>query len=254
MERRFAVHARAQLAALLIASVVSAAPHTTKAKAAFQVGVKAYQKGNYAEASRALERSFKLERDSETLFAWAQTERQLDHCDKAIELYTNLLTFTLPPANREAVNSKLAECRAIIEASKPEPEPAPEPAPKIEAPPPPPPEPPRHHWYKEPVGWTLTGVGVVTAIVGLGYLAAGSDADTQRTLADKTDRAAYLKYGDLADRDGKIGLVATIAGTALIAGGAIWFATHGADKRESSAQVSGWLAPSSGGVALSGRF
>jgi two-component system response regulator HydG len=48
--------------------------------------VKAYQAHNYALASKYLEKSFGFERDVETLFAWAQSERQLDHCDKASEL------------------------------------------------------------------------------------------------------------------------------------------------------------------------
>ena len=84
-----------------------AAPKTPKAKAAFTAGVKAYQKGDYALASKQLERSFQLERDVETLFAWAQTERQLEHCDKASDLYHNILTFDLPDENKAAVQVRV---------------------------------------------------------------------------------------------------------------------------------------------------
>jgi hypothetical protein len=49
------------------------------------------------------------------LFAWAQAERRLDHCEKAIELYLKLLEFPLPAANKSAVEDKIAECRVVLE-------------------------------------------------------------------------------------------------------------------------------------------
>src|SRR5690349_1494555 len=109
------------LAAVSLAAARSAdaRPKHRDAKAAFDRGVAAYQKGNYQGASDALAKSFELERDVDTLFAWAQTERKLDHCDKAIELYEQLLTFNLPTANRSAVEGKLFECREIVRQQKP---------------------------------------------------------------------------------------------------------------------------------------
>lgn len=249
MGHRLAVHACA-----LIATAASASPKTPKAKAAFDVGVRAYKKGKFEEAAKALEKSFELERDPDSLFAWAQTERQLDHCDKAVLLYENLLTFTLPKANKAAVEKNLDDCRTALQVQKQieKPEPPPPPPPHVEQPPPPPPpEPPRHHWYKEPVGWTLTVAGVAGLAVGIGYLSAGSSASASAELNDHKDRAAYLHYNDLANTDGKVGIVATFAGAALLAGGAIYFLTH----RDTEAPVvTGWLAPSSGGLALAGRF
>jgi len=249
MGRRLAVHACA-----LIATAASASPRTTKAKAAFDVGVRAYKKGNYEAASKALEKSFELERDADSLFAWAQTERQLDHCEKAILLYENLLTFTLPAKNKAAVEKNLDDCRTAVQVQKQleKPEPPP-PAPRVvePPPPPPPPEPPRHHWYKEPVGWTLTVAGVAGVAVGIGYLSAGSSAGASAELNNHRDRAQYLHFNDLANTDGKIGIVATFAGAALLAGGAIYFLTH---RDTEPTLVTGWVAPSSGGLALTGRF
>jgi tetratricopeptide (TPR) repeat protein len=149
VERRFAVFAGADaqalsrraprariamavaLAAVLLAATRSAdaRPKRRDAKAAFDRGVVAYQKGDFPGASEALGKSFELEHDADTLYAWAQAERKLDHCDKAIELYQELLTFSLPAANKTAVEGKLAECRAIVVPAAPAAPPASEPGP-----------------------------------------------------------------------------------------------------------------------------
>src|SRR5215468_11101614 len=104
-----------------VAGSADARPKRRDAKAAFDRGVVAYQKGNFQGASEALGKSFELERDVDTLFAWAQAERKLEHCDKAIDLYQQLLTFNLPSANRMAVENKLVECRTIIAQQAPPP-------------------------------------------------------------------------------------------------------------------------------------
>src|SRR6185436_14201758 len=102
------------LAVVLVAGAADAKPRRRDARVAFDRGVTAYQKGNFEAASEALGKSFTLERDVDTLFAWAQSERKLEHCDKAIELYEKLLAFNLPAANREAVETKLTECRTQL--------------------------------------------------------------------------------------------------------------------------------------------
>ena len=267
MERRLAVHAGShrQALSLLVAAAVlapsasaSASPKTPKAKSAFAAGVKAYQAHNYALASKYLEKSFGFERDVETLFAWAQSERQLDHCDKASELYVKILTFDMPPANKQAVQAKLDECKEALVTAKPAPEPVvveeharPDPTP-VE---PPPPEPiqPRARW-KDPLGLSLVGVGVIGTAIGTGYLLAGSSANSQSATFDKTSRVDYLHYQELAKTDGERGVIALAIGGGLLVAGIIRFATHGGAADESSAQVSAWISPSGSGLALGGRF
>ena len=83
----------------------------------------AYQKGDFAAASEALANSFRIEPDVETLFAWAQSERQLEHCDKAIELFEKLLTFDLPAENKKVVRGKIDECKALLPPQQPEKQP-----------------------------------------------------------------------------------------------------------------------------------
>jgi len=110
---------RAAFVAVLLASgAAGAAPKSAAARAQFDKGVAAYTKGDYEAASAALGSSFVLEADAETLFAWAQTERKLGHCDRAIELYTKLLKMDLPAENKEAVKVQIGECKAIVADEK----------------------------------------------------------------------------------------------------------------------------------------
>jgi len=303
MERRFAVHAggntqaltrrparpRPWLIALVIVSVAGVAwakPKRRDARAAFDRGLAAYQKGNFEDASEALGKSFDLERDVDTLFAWAQAERKLEHCDKAIGLYERLLGFDLPPANRDAVELKRTECLTIL-GQKPKVEPPPAP-PKVEPPPgepkvePPPGAPPpvadhpapapaptptsggsaARAWYKDPVAIALVGTGAVATGVGAGLLISARSLDTQAKDASKASGASqpsdarnYFKVMDLSDRArsrGTVGLITTSVGGALVVGGVVWIVTHrGATEQR---VLTGWLAPGGGGLAVAGAF
>lgn len=272
MEQRLTVHARADrkmnrlaatLAILALASSTAiAAPKKKAARAEFDKGVAAYTSGDYAAASEALGASFKLEEDVETLFAWAQTERKLDHCDKAIELYDKLLTMKLPEENKEAIRVSIEECKAIVAAQKPEPEPVAQPEPeepdkappmvdtKPERSPGPPPDEGSPSRFKDPVGGVLTGLGLVGLGVGAVFMIQGSTADK-----DKASATSYNEYESLADKAesrGLYGVIGLAAGGALLVGGIIRYATVGGSKSETA--VSGWVAPSGGGFALGGRF
>lgn len=280
MERRLSVHAGAHQVSrrlvtafatvALLSSTVLAAPKKKAARAQFDKGVAAYTKGDFAAAAEALGKSYALEADAETLFAWAQTERKLDRCDKAIELYDKLLAMPkLPEENKDAVRIQIEECRAILQVRPPEPTPdaAPVDAPPDEAPEPTAPavtdasaEPERapvstpkaegtRAWWKDPVGGALVGLGVVGLGVGTVFLVQGSGADS-----DKESAATYEEYQALADKAesrGQLGVISLVAGGALVTGGIIYYATR---SKPADNTVSGWLAPSGGGLALSGRF
>jgi hypothetical protein len=274
------VHARRLVASAVALAVVSAsgaafaAPRRPAAKKAFKRGVAAYTKGDYAAAAAALARSFKLEADAETLFAWAQTERKLDHCDRAIELYSKLLRMDLPAANKKAVSVQIGECKEILAAQKPEPEPPREPEPSV--------EPDReldsepvsstssepegsesrtsepiqvhassegHAWWKDPVGGALVGVGLVGVGVGAVFLVQAHAAES-----DKATAASYEDFQALDDKAhsrGQLGVIGLAAGGAFVAVGALWYATR---KSPSSPTVTGWLAPTGGGFAIAGGF
>lgn len=88
-----------------------AAPKRRAAKREFDKGVRLYSKKDYDGARSAFSASAKLESDVETLYAWAQTERKLGNCSKAVDLYKQLLDMQLPAANKDAIRPKLEECQ-----------------------------------------------------------------------------------------------------------------------------------------------
>jgi len=258
-----------------------ARPKRRDSKAAFDRGVVAYQKGNFQGASEALGKSFELERDVDTLFAWAQAERKLEHCDKAIDLYEQLLTFNLPAANKTAVEGKLAECRTIIAQQSPPPAPPVEPArPAAAAAPPPPPsapavtppsasvaaagpvaspqpeEPPaaprtRYVFYKDPVALGLGGAGIVALGIGGAFLAAAHSASSDAKAA--TTYQQVLDANHRVDQRNKLGGGGLIAGSVLVAGGVGWVLWKRHDSGEQRT-VTGWLAPGGGGLVIAGPF
>jgi tetratricopeptide (TPR) repeat protein len=227
-----------------------AAPKDAKAKAAFDQGIAAYQKNDYAKAGEAFGRSYGIEPDIETLFAWAQAERQANHCDKAIELYTKLLKEKLPDENKQVVNEKLGECRKILGVAEPAPEPPkPEPAPV----PPPKPQPVKgpegKSRWKDPIGGALVGAGVVGLGVGGYFLMSGSKANSDAKEA--TTHADALELSDKAKSQGRLGVIMTAVGGGLLVGGIVRYVTNGKKERT---QISGWIDGGGGGVAALGRF
>jgi len=253
------------VALVAVASVAEAKPKRRDARTWFDRGVAAYKKGSYEAASEALGKSFDLERDVDTLFAWAQSERKLEHCDKAIDLYEKILTFDLPAANKEAVDAKLAECRAIATQQKPALSPEPPVAPTAE----PAPAPARtaaqsasepspgsdarsaaRAWYKDPISLALVGAGAVATGVGVGFLASARSLDHQ--FKNATDYQQAQGFSNKAKSHGNIGFVATGVGGALVIGGVVWIFTHrGATEQRT---MTGWVAPGGGGLAIAGSF
>ena len=235
--------------------------------------MRAYTRHDYTVAAEALAKSQTLEPDPDTLYVLAQAERKLDHCDRAIPMYEQLMQMRLPGSRHEVIAQALAECRQIVGAppepaaqppapdpsSQPEPEPAPAPAPHADPPPqpaaaielpsPPPVGPHDSAWWSDPVGDTLLGAGLVGIGVGVGFLAEAYSADQDRSLAKTYPE--YLHDSDRATTYGQIGIVALSAGGVLATSAAVWFATH-RDSRP--APVTGWIAPGGGGFALTGRF
>jgi tetratricopeptide (TPR) repeat protein len=262
VERRFAVHARAYRKALIAALVAIsapafAAPKGAAAKKQFDKGVKAYTAGDYAAASEAMGASYQLEKDPETLFAWAQSERKLENCDKAIELYNELLVYDLPAENKQVIETQIGECKDIQAAKGPKPDDTPKeaaspPAPVRAEQPPPAPSPAHEggHWYGRPVADVVVLAGLGGLVYGGLKLASAASADSDKTNA--MTYADFQRYSDKATKDGKLGVEFAAAGGALVVIGAIWYATHG-DSPEKK-KVTGWLGPSGGGLAVTGGF
>jgi tetratricopeptide (TPR) repeat protein len=272
----------------------AASPKTKAAKAEFDKGVAAYQKQDYAAASAALGKSYGLEADTETLFAWAQSERQIGNCDKALELYEKLLKRDLPSANADAVRAKRDECSAMIASQKrPDPEPVknekgePDTTKKAdrvaEARPEIPERPaPRggRAWWKDPIGGTLVAGGVGGIAAGTVFLMQGKKAQEDAVPFNGVDRIKYAELDERAKSRSKLGVIVGAAGGALLIGGVVRYVLAGGAKRrppyndpggvgrttrprvvprsagggENHTQVSAYFDGSNGGLVAFGRF
>ena len=260
------------IALVCVAGEAAAKPKRRDAKAAFDRGLAAYKKGSFEAASEALGKSYDLERDVDTLFAWAQSERKLDRCDKALDLYEKLLEFDLPPANRDAVELKRTECRTVIAQQKPKAAPPPveskvEPPPVEPKPAPPPvadqpastpgPSPVSdtqlsgRAWYKDPIALGLVGTGGIATGIGVGLLVSARSLDS--SIKDATTYADAKQRADDAKSRGNLGLITAGVGGALVIGGVVWIVTHrGATEQHA---LTGWLTPGGGGgLAVAGAF
>jgi len=268
VDRRLTVHAGSHrqvavvvaLGLALGAAPATAAPKQPEARAAFDRGVKAYTAGDYEAASAALDESFAIEPDAETLFAWAQAERKLDHCDRAIALWERLGGFDLPDENKTAITQKIDECKEVLANQAPveNPNPADDTRPvdaditaPVEPVTPTDPGTPRHRSrWKNPVGLSLLGAGAVGLGIGTVFMIQAGSADSAKNNAATYDE--FIAQRDRAKSKGRIGVVGLAAGTALVAGGLAYILTRpsGAERPP----VSAWVDGHGGGLVLTGGF
>ncbi len=233
------------------ATSAHAAPHGVDAKAQFDRGAGAYNNNDYAGASDAFAKSFALEPDPETLFAWAQAERKLGHCGKAIELYDKLLAMQLPAENRDAVTKLRAECQQLADqvatAHPPPIEPehhAPPIAPRLVDQP--------EHWWHDGFGDTLLVIGVAGLAVGAVCLVQAHTADQDKATA--TNYFDYKADVDRASSRGQLGVIFSAAGGVVLAASIVHYIAHGHSSHAPASSASAWVTPNGGGLVWSRRF
>ena len=103
-------------------------------------------------------------------------------------------------------------------------------------------------WWKDPIGGALVGAGVAGIGLGVVFLVQARGADR-----DKEAAATYPEYEVLADRAesrGRLGVIATVAGGALVAAGVVWYVT----RKPTEPTLTTFVLPSGGGLAVSGSF
>lgn len=291
MERRFSLLAghpqalirragqRAWIIAVVVAAMAAMAssadakPKRRDAKAQYDRGVAHYQLGNFEAASAALGKSFELERDVDTAFAWAQAERMRNRCERAIELYEQALSFKMPAANRTAIQQKLSECRTILADQKPTPpvtEPVLEPPAVVSKPPEAAPVvvedrenplpsspgtpvasgPSSPAWYRDPITLGLLGTGLVASGAAVGFELSARSLD--RDFDSAPDHAAAVAFRDRAESRRNLARISGGVGVALVIGGVVWMVLH-RDTTEKPT-VTGWVTPDGGGVVVAGGF
>ena len=254
MERRLSFHAGSRTLAVALAfagatTSAHAAPHGVDAKEQFDRGAGAYNNNDYAAASEAFAKSFAFEADPETLFAWAQAERKLGHCGKAIELYDKLLAMQLPAENRDAVTKLRAECQQLADqvAAHAAPIEHEHHAPLPERPP----VEKSDHWWQDGFGDALLVVGVAGLAAGGVFLVQAHTADQDKATA--TNYFDYKADADRADSRGKIGVIAAASGGVVFVASIVHYIAHG-HSSPAAGSASAWVAPNGGGLVWSGRF
>ena len=246
------------------APVASAAPRNSAAKADFERGVRLYQAGKFAEAALAFKASYDIEIDTETVFALAQSNRQMGKCKAAITYYDLLLgERSLPAANRSAIVAAKKECVDILAeanggngGSDAPPDPtdgsgsgsAP---PEVDTPPG-----DAHHWYKDPAGDLLAGGGIAATIAGALFLSAANSDHTK--LATIHDEAAYDATKSRAQTEYDVSIGCFIGGGVLLVSGVSWYLSHtGEDPpkhKHHAATMTGWVRGNGGGLSVLGEF
>lgn len=197
---------RLATASIAILCTLAASAHAENAEAAARLaaGHAHFGAGRFAEALVEYTAAYKLERDPDTLFAIAQTERKLGQCHLALPHYREYL------ASRkdfpDEVKGVIAECWRQLpppEANKPCP--AAPAASDQETP-----------WYKNPASGAVI-VGTVGVAVGVGFLFAASSTRDQADNAQFSDEFDSLL--DEATGQRRIGATFLVTGALLAAGG-----------------------------------
>jgi hypothetical protein len=121
----FVRHARTciLLALLLVSSAAFAGdtPEKPEAKAYFSDGTAAFERGEYAAASRAFAAGYEIENWNGFLFAWAQAERKAKNCAKAIQLYSRFIATKPADSAKEHALGWIKVCGGEYVEPPPEP-------------------------------------------------------------------------------------------------------------------------------------
>jgi len=218
-------------------------PDTVDGKAYFADGTAAFQRGDYAAASRAFAAGYEVEKWNGFLFAWAQSERVAGRCDKAIELYSRFIDTKPTEEAKGHALGWIKECGGEYLAPKLPPEP-PKLPPEPPKPPPPPPPPPPSPGFQHKLALGFAAGAVASGIVAVRfYVRARHDFD----VADREIDYATVSRIEHRGLDRlRIARVATGAGLALATAAVLRFVIHHPTRLEVSASGSG--------VAVNARF
>jgi len=223
-------------------------PDTVDGKAYFADGTAAFQRGDYAAASRAFAAGYEIEKWNGFLFAWAQSERVAGDCKKAVELYSRFIATDPEPAAREHALGWIRQCGSEYvppePVDKPVDKPVDTPVTPRRPPPPPTPAPAPESRFPHTLALVLGASAVASGGVGIGfYVGARRDFRRADRAVDYVDVAAAEQRGERRLWGARIaGGIAVALATAAV----VRFVVHRSPRLEVTA------AP--GTVAVSGRF
>ena len=270
------------LVLVVFAQDASAGPKDT-AKKHLEKATKAHAAGKFAVALKELKKAYKLDPQTDLLYAIGQVYAKLGDCKEAKVYYTRFLAKSTDPAVKPAVQEAIASCKSagIVEPPPPEPtpppaEPTPPPPPAEPTPPPvvdpePPPTPPpsapvararidsgastqivkrsESPWYKDVLGDALVIGGVAAAVGGfVVYRGAVSDLDAAE---DSNDLDEYQELVDKASSRRTFSIVLFGGGAALVTAGMLRYVL-----RDNGSERGVAIAPTTSGglITWGGQF
>lgn len=224
----------------------------------YRTGVQAFQRGRFAEAVLAFERSFHVRPHPATLYNAAEARMRAGDNAGALDQIRELLGMTSP-----APDAELSQRARALAAQMGTPDIAPRrvevhtcptcptcpPAPTC----PPPPPPQRVTTSISPLAYGLAGASLALVGVGAGFL--GVAIDNASTYANAaTPPALQQELRDQGETYRIIGITGVVLGVGA-AVGAVWMFTHPRERTQDApmaARVDFGIGPS--GAVLSGRF
>lgn len=219
-----------------------------------------YSTADYHSAADEFKAAFRLDPNPQLLYALGQAERLGNDCQTAIDVYRAFLRTN--PNDRQAAlaQKNIDECQAALSAHLAPPieplagngsPPASQAAPALEgqalSPAPSPPSP----WYKDTLGLTVSGGGLVLAILGgVAFLEANNITSSAQGESFQQFQAAQASASSWRT----IGIVTEVAGGLAIAGGAYRFYIVRRRDRTARADLTAAIRLSPGGLSLAGSF
>jgi hypothetical protein len=232
-------------------------PTDPKAKAHWDRAEARYYAGDFAIAILEYKSGYAIEPKRIFLFALAQAERKSGNCAEGDKYARQFFATDLTEDQRKAAQ-ELIDKVPCTPKEAPTPPPIKTTSPELPPPPPPaPPPPPVRPWFRDPLAGVVTGVGLATVAVGIGFGKAGSAMIEKAS--DAATLGSYDRRVDKGESRENVAKVMIPIGAALLAVGVVRYvrvgrATH--ERRGTASrvrpQVIGWLAGSGGGLGLAG--
>lgn len=224
----------------------------------FKKGNALYKAGEFAKAIDEYKAGMLAEPSAVFNFNLGQSYRLLGDYKQAMFHYRRYLNSGLASApERDTITALIDKMNAELEQQARTAPPT-EPATATSLPPSPTPQNPAQpvdrpesdRWYQDPVGWGLSGTGLVAGVVAGVLFIQAADLRNDADAALSATEANALN--DKADTRALAGTITGIAAGALVVTGIVKLAIHSTPSAPSSTGLS--LGVSSNGLSISGRF
>jgi len=244
MRARFVI-----VAGLLALASPSLADDAGWAKQLFTDGTRHYNIGEYGQALDEFKQAYLAKPDPVFLFNSAQCYRQLGKYAEAAKFYRSYRREDPAMAAKQNVDNLIADMERAVETAKAAPMGITAPgqtAPASDVPQPRDPPAPRP-WFRQPLGWTLLGAGMLSIAVGSVLAAHSADLDNQIASASSLQARRALEESVSTYRVSGF-TVLGVGAAAAIAGSVVFTVSATTHQRHAARPISVTVVPLSGGA------